>query len=79
MVRSPNTVPFLASQAPIIDPAETRWAAGEVAAILRQLGADSPAGLILAQAGRELDSLVRSAAAEPPTRVVGPYRLKAAA
>lgn len=72
-----NTLPFAASQAPDIDPVETRWAAGELADLLRQVGPDSPAAMVLDNARRELESLIRSADETP--RVVGPFRFRAAA
>lgn len=72
-----NTVPFLASQAPEIDPVETRWAAGELAELLQQVGPDSPAAMVLDNARRELESLIRSAEETP--RVVGPFRVRIAA
>jgi hypothetical protein len=63
----------LAPQSPAIDVSEARWAAEELAALIRRLGPDSPVTLVLKQARRELASL----APEPAARVVGPFRVAA--
>ena len=43
-MRASATVP---PASPPIDPAETRWALGELAKLIRQVGPDSVAGLVL--------------------------------
>lgn len=65
------------ASAPTIDAEETRWAAESVASLLRQVGSDSPAGFVLRQAEKELQSLIRSAVEKP--EVVGPFRVRFAA
>ncbi len=72
---TPNTV---ALPSPTIDAAEARWAADELAGLLRRIGPDSVVGLVLRQAQQELRSLVGSADAEDRT-VLGPFRLHRAA
>jgi hypothetical protein len=62
----------LVPEAPSIDPTEARWAAQELAALIRKLGDDSPVSLVLRQARRELASL-----AQTPAAVVGPFRVAA--
>ncbi|MFO0849356.1 MAG: hypothetical protein U0871_12500 [Gemmataceae bacterium] len=64
------------SVSPSIDPAEARWAADELAALIRQAGPESVVGLVLKQAQRELRSLVGAA---EPAQLVGPVRLRVAA
>ena len=56
----------LAFSGPAIDAAEARWVASELTAILNRLEIDSPAGLILRQARRELQSLIHSAEMASP-------------
>lgn len=58
---------------PDIDPTETRWASDQLAALIEQLGPDSPVRMILSQARRELESLAASATAQ----VAGPVRVAA--
>jgi hypothetical protein len=58
---------------PAIDISEARWAAQELAAMIDKLGPDSPVGMVLRQARRELASLTQSATAT----VVGPFRVAA--
>ena len=60
-------------EVPSIDISEARWAAGELAAMIHKLGHDSPVGMVLRQARRELASLTQSATAT----VVGPFRVAA--
>lgn len=62
-----------APEAPTIDVSEARWAADELAALMRQLGPDSPVTLVLRQARREVLSLAGS----PSATVVGPLRMAA--
>jgi hypothetical protein len=64
----------LIPETPTIDPAEARWAAAELSSLIARLGPDSPIGLVLRQARREVASLVQSTA--PPV-VVGPFRAAA--
>ncbi|MGL6095966.1 MAG: hypothetical protein ACRC7O_09245 [Fimbriiglobus sp.] len=71
MIRS-NVLPFPHAAAPSINEAETRWVAGELAGLLRQIDPDSPAGHVLRRTRRELESLAESAA---PV-VIGPIRVK---
>ncbi|QEL13841.1 hypothetical protein [Limnoglobus roseus] len=59
---------------PAIDASELRWAATEVATLIRQASPDSVVATVLQQTLRELNSLKPSADAT----VVGPFRLKAA-
>lgn len=66
----------VSDSAPTIDAAEVRWAAGELSALLRQMDPESPAGLVLRHAQRELGSLVRSA---ETARVIGSAKVKVAA
>ena len=56
----------VALSGPSIDAAEARWAASEISALLNQLELDSPTGLILRQARRELQSLIHSAEMTSP-------------
>lgn len=72
-----DTIPFPA--APSIDTPEARWAAGELAGLIRRVSPDSVAGMILRQAQRELESLVRSGAADAPATVAGPFRVRVVA
>ena len=69
-----DSIPF--PNAPTIDATEARWAAGELAGLIRRVSPDSVAGLILRQAHQELESMVRSG---EPARVVGPVRVRAVA
>lgn len=64
---------FFACDSPDIDLTETRWASDQLAALIEQLGPDSPVRMILSQARRELESLADSATA----RVAGPMRVAA--
>lgn len=59
-----------------IDPAEARWAADALAALIARAGPESVVGLVLKQTQQELRSLVRS---DEPARVVGPVRVRVAA
>jgi hypothetical protein len=68
-----HTSPAPFPSAPAIDAAEVRWAAAEVAALLRQTPPDSVVGMVLTHTLRELASLRQSAA-----EVIGPFRVKAA-
>jgi hypothetical protein len=69
-----------APSSPLIDAEETRRAADELAVLIARVGSDSVAGLVLSQAQRELDSLLRSAGVEPNRpAVVGPIRIRLAA
>ncbi len=72
-----ETIPFVASQAPEIDPVETRWVSNELMQLLQQVAPDSPAAMVVENARRELESLIRSAAETP--RVLGPFRVRIAA
>ena len=63
----------LIPETPTIDPTEARWAANELAALIARLDPDSPIGLVLRQARREVASLTQCA----PPRVVGPFRAAA--
>ena len=65
----------VSDSAPTIDAAEVRWAANELTALLRQMDPESPAGLVIQHARRELGSLVRSA----EIAVVGSAKVKVAA
>ena len=69
------TVP--ASDVPVIDPIEARWAAEAVGSLSRQLAADSIVAMVLEQAQRELNSLAASTA--PNDGVFGPVRVRVAA
>ena len=62
-----------APEIPAIDISEARWAAQELAAMIDKIGPDSPVGMVLRQARRELASLTQSATAT----VVGPFRVAA--
>lgn len=53
-----NNFGTVSTAATTIDTGEVRWAAQELSAIIRQLDPDSPAGMLLRQARRELQSLV---------------------
>lgn len=68
-----NTSFFPAVEAPSIDVSEARWAADELARLMRRLGPDSPVTLVLRQARREVNSLADS----PSATVVGPFRAAA--
>ena len=61
---------------PSVESAPIRTAAAGLADLIRTVGPDTVAGLILTQAQRELASLSRSA---PAGTVTGPHRLKAVA
>ena len=70
----------LAATAPSIEMEKTLRAADELAALIARVGADSVPGLVLAQAQRELNSLLRSAGVQPGRpEVVGPIRIRLAA
>jgi hypothetical protein len=60
----------LTAEIPTIDISEARWVAAELALMIQKLGPDSPVGLVLRQARREVTSLAQSAGAT----VVGPFR-----
>jgi hypothetical protein len=60
---------------PTIDVGEARWAADQLAGLVEQVGEDSITGLVLQQAYRELESLVRSVDPQGAT-VLGPIRLR---
>ena len=64
----------LVPEVPTIDVAEARWASEELAALIEKLPPDSPAGIVLRQARRELASLAQSSS---PGTVVGPFRIAA--
>jgi hypothetical protein len=69
-----------ATTTPFIDAEQTQRAADELAGLIARVGADSVPGLVLSQAQRELDSLLRSAGVEPGRpEVVGPIRIRLAA
>jgi hypothetical protein len=68
-----NTSLFPPVETPPIDAAEARWAADELARLMRRLGPDSPVTMVLRQARREVASL----AASPSATVVGPFRAAA--
>lgn len=68
-----NTSLFPAVETPSIDVSEARWAADELARLMRRLGPDSPVTLVLRQARREVVSLASS----PSATVVGPFRAAA--
>ena len=69
-----------APSSPLIDADQTRRAADELAGLIARVGTDSVAGLVLAQAQRELDSLLRSAGVETNRpAVIGPIRIRLAA
>lgn len=70
----PTRLAFPVPSAPAIDATEVRWAADEVAALLRRAAPDSVVGMVLQQTLRELASLKQSAAGQ----VIGPFRAKAA-
>ncbi len=61
-----------APEAPAFDVAEARWASAELAGLIEKLGLDSPVGLVLRQARRELASLTQGSA-----NVIGPFRVAA--
>jgi len=67
-----NTSAFV-PESPAIDASEARWASEELAMLIARLGLDSPVGMVLRQARRELASLAQSATAT----VVGPFRIAA--
>lgn len=64
---------LLAPETTTIDPTEAQWAAAELAELITKLGPDSPVGMVLRQARRELASLAQS----QPTTVIGPFRIAA--
>ena len=68
-----NTSLFPPAETPSIDVSEARWAADELAKLMRRLGPDSPVTLVLRQARREVSSL----AASPRATVRGPFRAAA--
>lgn len=68
-----NPKPFSVPETPAIDVNEARWAAMELSDIITKLGPDSPVGLVLRQARREVGSLIQSTGAT----VVGPIRVAA--
>jgi len=70
----PSRLALAPPAAPAIDAAQVKWAADEVAALLRQTPSDSVVGMVLTQTLRELASLKQSAG-----EVVGPFRVKTAA
>lgn len=72
-----DSIPF--PSAPMIDATEARWAASEIANLIRCVSAESVAGLILRQAQQELESLVRSGVAGTPSTVTGPFRVRSVA
>lgn len=61
--------------APSIDANEVRWAADEVAALLRHVSPDSVVDRVLRQTLLQLVSLKQSTEVE----VIGPFRMKIAA
>ena len=63
-----------------VDADQAADASRKLGKLIERMGHVSVAGLILKQAQRELDSLVRSAAADEPTRrAFGPVRVPVAA
>jgi len=68
-----------ASDLPVIDAVEARWAAEAVASLARQLGSDSVIALCLDQTRHELMSLAASAKTTPKGEVIGPMRVRVAA
>ena len=63
----------LVPEAPAIDIAEARWAVEYLSLMIEKLGGDSPVGMVLTQARRELTSLTQSAHGT----VIGPLRIAA--
>jgi len=63
----------LVPSAPAIDISEARWAIEYLSLMIDKLGPDSPVGMVLMQARRELSSLAQSASAT----VMGPLRIAA--
>jgi hypothetical protein len=63
----------LVPEAPVIDISEARWAVQYLSLMIDKLGPDSPVGMVLMQARRELASLAQSASAT----VMGPLRIAA--
>ncbi|MCS7020529.1 MAG: hypothetical protein NZ703_02595 [Gemmataceae bacterium] len=65
----------LLPEVPQIDTEEARWAVEYLTLMISRVGADSPVGMILRQARRELLSLLEQSGAA--TAVVGPLRIAA--
>jgi hypothetical protein len=65
----------LLPEAPAIDISEARWAAEYLSLMIKKLGPESAASLVLMQARRELLSLAQSAGAS--AKVIGPLRIAA--
>jgi len=63
----------LLPEAPVIDISEARWAVEYLTLMIDRLGTDSPVGMVLMQARRELASLTQS----PSAKVMGPLRIAA--
>ena len=63
----------LVPEAPVIDISEARWAVEYLTLMIDKLGPESPVGMVLMQARRELASLAQSASAT----VMGPLRIAA--
>jgi hypothetical protein len=63
----------LVPEAPAIDIAEARWAVEYLSLMIEKLGPDSPVGMVLTQARRELTSLTQGARGA----VIGPLRIAA--
>jgi hypothetical protein len=63
----------LVPETPVIDISEARWAVEYLTLMIDKLGSDSPVGMVLMQARRELASLAQSASAT----VMGPLRMAA--
>ena len=63
----------LVPNAPVIDAGEARWAIEYLSLMIEKVGPESPVGMVLMQARRELMSLAQSASAT----VVGPLRIAA--
>jgi hypothetical protein len=63
----------LVPEAPTIDISEARWAVEYLSLMIEKLGTDSPVGMVLMQARRELTSLTQNTRGT----VVGPLRIAA--
>ena len=63
----------LVPEAPTIDISEARWAVEYLSLMIEKLGPDSPVGMVLMQARRELTSLTQNTRGT----VVGPLRIAA--
>ena len=63
---------------PMIDVGEARWASEQLEVLIRHVGIESMTALVVQQAQRELESLVRSVDPTGST-VMGPFRVPKAA